>query len=431
MKVEKCTNIDLKAVNIAYKIFENRRKKGNFMNILFITIGAMDDINAHGIYTDLVRCFRDYGHQVYTVSPYEKRSGLKTKLIEKNGVSMLHVSMGNITKCGLIEKGISTLQFEKRFITAIKKYYSDIKFDLVIYSSPPVTIAKVINYIKKRDGARTYLLLKDIFPQNSVDIGIMSKTGLKGVVYKYFRNKEKRMYVVSDCIGCMSQANKDYVLKHNPEIAPEKVEICPNCIEIRDLSISSEQRASIRAKYSIPQDKKVFVYGGNLGKPQGIPFIIECLKTQVNSESAFFLIVGSGTEYSKLEQFFEEMKPTNMKLMSWVPKEEYDCLIAACDIGMIFLDYRFTIPNFPSRLLSYMEAGLPVFACTDSNTDIGKVVVDGGFGWWCESNDVDKFIDLVEKACGSDTVIMVEKERRYLIDNYNVCEVCNNIQKIV
>ena len=74
-----------------------------------------------------------------------------------------------------------------------------------------------------------------------------------------------------------------------------------------------------------------------------------------------------------------------MKLMKELPKEEYDQMIASCDVGMIFLDHRFTIPNFPSRLLNYMQVKLPVLAVTDPNTDVGKVIVDGEFGWWCES----------------------------------------------
>ena len=58
---------------------------------------------------------------------------------------------------------------------------SNVSFDLVIYTTPPITFVSAVNYLKKRDGAKTYLLLKDIFPQNAVDIGLMSKTGLKGM----------------------------------------------------------------------------------------------------------------------------------------------------------------------------------------------------------------------------------------------------------
>ena len=86
--------------------------------------------------------------------------------------------------------------------------------------------------------------------------------------------------------------------------------------------------------------------------------------------------------------------------MKRLPKD-YDAMVGACDVGMIFLDHRFTIPNFPSRLLAYMQAKLPILAVTDPNTDIGKVIVDGGFGWWCESEDVKEFYNLVQNASNS------------------------------
>lgn len=110
---------------------------------------------------------------------------------------------------------------------------------------------------------------------------------------------------------------------------------------------------------------------------------------------SLFLVVGNGTEYGLLEDYATKAKQANFKLMKNLPKDDYDTLVGACDVGMIFLDHRcFTIPNFPSRLLSYMQAKLPVLAVTDSNTDIGKVIVDGGFGWWCESNDEESFYQI-------------------------------------
>ncbi len=390
------------------------------MNILFLTIGRMGSINDYGIYPDLLRCFKNNGHDVYTVSPYEKRTGLPTKLVDEDGVKMLHVRIGNITKCGLIEKGLSTIKIESQFLSAIKKYFSDVKFDLVLYSTPPITFAKVIQFIKKRDNAKTYLLLKDIFPQNAVDLGMMTKSGAKSVIYKYFRNKEKKLYSISDRIGCMSQANVDYLIKNNPEISAEKVEVCPNSIEVRDMQIDENMRMSIRNKYGIPLDKKVFVYGGNLGKPQGIPFVIESLKNQKDNNNVYFLIVGDGTEYSKLEAYVNEENPSNVRLLKRLPKEDYDRMIPACDVGLIFLDHRFTIPNFPSRLLAYMQAGLPVLACTDPNTDVGKVICEGGFGWWCESNNISAFVQQIKSILNTDTTLMVQKEKMFLHKEYSV-----------
>ncbi len=399
------------------------------MNILFFTLGRMDTIEGRGIYTDLLREFRNRGHSIYVVAQREKRTGLPTEMVEENGARLLHVRIGNITKCGSIEKGISTLRIEGQYLKAIKKHFSDVRFDLVMYSTPPITFVGAVDYIKKRDGAKTYLLLKDIFPQNAVDIGMMSKKGIYGILYRYFRKKEKKLYAVSDFIGCMSRANVDYVLKHNPEVSPDKVEICPNSIDVTNMRVDTDTRLAMREKYGIPTDKKVFVYGGNLGKPQGIPFLIECLRAAKAEPNAHFLIVGDGTEYRKLEEYAKAAQQDNLTLMKKMPKKDYDRLVSACDVGMIFLDHRFTIPNFPSRLLSVLQAAAPVLACTDANTDIGKIIMDGGFGWWCESNDASAFANLVSQITASDIKSMGEAGYKYLEDNYTVSKAYDIIAK--
>lgn len=388
------------------------------MNVLFLTISALPHMSKHSISLDLLREFKRNGHNVYAVGGLEKKSNMETYVSVEDDITVLRVKIGNNKKANIIQKGITTLMLPKLYIRAIKQYFGDVKFDLVLYPTPPVTHVDTVSFIKKRDGAKSYLMLKDIFPQNAADIGMMRKTGLKGLLYKHFRRQEKRLYAISDRIGCMSQANVDYVLRHNPEIDPAKVEICPNSIEIEEMSVTAEERSAIREKYGIPTDKKVFVYGGNLGKPQGIPFVMDCMKKLAGHPEAFFLIVGDGTEFGKLQAFMDETKPDNILLLKRLPKEDYDRMVCACDVGLIFLDHRFTIPNFPSRLLSYMQAGLPVLAATDPNTDVGKVIVEGGFGWWCESNDADAFSALVDEAVCAPCGEMSEKGKEYLRGHY-------------
>ena len=401
------------------------------MNVLFLTLLAFDSIQERTLYTDLLREFVKNGHHIYAISPVEKRQNQETQLIEEENATILRLQIGNTQKTNIIEKGISTVMIEPTFKKAIREYFSSVKFDLVVYSTPPITLVSAVEYVKKRDGAKTYLLLKDIFPQNAVDIGIMSKTGLKGLLYKHFRRQEKRLYRISDRIGCMSQANVDYVIKHNPEVDSKIIEVCPNSFDVIDKSVDAETRKQIREKYDIPLDKKVFVYGGNLGKPQGVPFLIECLKKCESITDAFFLIVGDGTEYSVLENYVETEKPKNVKLMKRLPKEDYDTMVGACDVGLIFLDHRFTIPNFPSRLLAYMQAKLPVLAATDPNTDIGKVIVDGGFGWWCESNDADQFKRIISELDSNSFVNIGNNGFKYLSDHYSTANGYQIIQQAI
>lgn len=390
------------------------------MNVLFLTMSSgLRNIYTSGIYTDLMRKFCKDGHDVYIVYPIERRMSKPTELKEDGNLHTLGVRTLNVTKTNVIEKGIGQVLLESQFERAIKKYLKSVHFDLILYSTPPITFTNVIKFVKKHSpNAITYLLLKDIFPQNAVDLGMMKKSGVRGILYKFFRSKEKNLYRVSDFIGCMSPANVTYLLKHNLEISKDKVEIAPNSY---DLPMGEKQplpRNEIRQKYSLPMDVPVFIYGGNMGKPQGIPFVIECLKAVKDRIDCHFLLVGDGTEYPKLEAFMKKDIPNSVSLLCKLPKEEYDELASACDIGMIFLDYHFSIPNYPSRLLPYLMGKKPIIAVTDPNCDIGSIAEANGYGYYSPSNSVDGFVNVVNQMLVSDIKLMGENGYKFFLNNY-------------
>lgn len=366
------------------------------------------------------------GNEVYIVSPTERRFGKHTHLIEQPNCQILKIRSLNIQKTNIIEKGIGTLLLEWQFDRAIKKRWGDVKFDLVLYATPPITFNKVIEGIKKRCGARSYLMLKDIFPQNAVDLGMMKEGSL---LHKMFRKKERKLYEISDKIGCMSPANVEYVIDHNTDVSPKKVELCPNAIEVVDLpELHRTQKDVNLAKYGIPLDKTIFVYGGNLGKPQGIDFLLKVIETNEKRDNSFIVVVGSGTEYPRMKQWFDNHNPKNSKLIAGLPKEDYDKFIRSCHVGLIFLDPRFTIPNFPSRLLSYLENSMPVLLATDPNTDMGRIAEENGFGFWSLSGDLDTFMSNMDKLTPESIKEKGEKSQKYLFDNYTVDMVANIIE---
>ena len=401
------------------------------MNIIFLTMSNLTEVDTHGIYQDLMRKFRDEGHEVYIVSPRERRTSEKTHLYETGGVHILGVRTLNLQKTNAIEKGIGQVLVETQFKMAIKHYWGNVKFDLILYSTPPITFPKVIQYLKSANPlAKTYLLLKDIFPQNAVDLGMMSKSGVKGVLYRFFRKKEKKLYALSDNIGCMSPANVRYVIEHNPEVNPEHVEVAPNSYERVDQAVLTEdERRAIREKYNLPTDRPIFIYGGNLGKPQGIPFLLKCLNANADRDDCHFVVIGNGTEYGKMETWYKARQPKSVSVFQRLPKEDYDQLVHACDMGLIFLDYRFTIPNYPSRLLPYLMEKKPIIVATDPNCDTGSIAEANGYGYWCPSNDVSAFTQCVDKMLKSDLAQMGENGYRFYLNNYTVEHTYNAIMK--
>lgn len=408
------------------------------MNVLFLTM-IKADVKQRGLYNDLMRRFRDEGHEVYIVSPCERREAKPTRIEHVDGIHILRVKTLNVQKTNVIEKGLGQVSIEFLFKRAIHMHFGGVKFDLILYSTPPITLMGVVKDMKKRNpGALCYLLLKDIFPQNAVDMGMMKKTGVKGLLYKHFRKQEEELYKVSDYIGCMSPANVRYVLKHNPWIDPKIVEVAPNNVTLVDtddnlnanLNLNDGERREILAKYGLPTDKPIFIYGGNLGVPQGIPFLIKCLEANKNRKDCHFVVVGTGTYYPMLEKWYNDNLNPNVNhnlnpneglsvtIMKGLPKVDYDKLVRVCDVGLIFLDYRFEIPNFPSRLLSYLEYKMPVICATDPNCDMGQIANENGFGMWVPSNNVESFTQAVNDMLKRDMKAMGDKGFEFLKNNY-------------
>lgn len=209
------------------------------------------------------------------------------------------------------------------------------------------------------------------------------------------------------------------------------MEVAPNSVELSHTDEVREYRENVRRKYGLPVEKPVFIYGGNLGKPQGIPFLIECLNANSNRQDCHFLVIGTGTELSQLQAWYEEKKPRSVTVMNGLPKADYDQLVKSCDVGLIFLDHRFTIPNYPSRLLSYLENKMPVLCATDPNCDMGPIAEANGYGYWSESNSVEAFTAILDKMIHSDRKAMGEKGYEFLKENYLVENTYNAIMSHV
>lgn len=394
------------------------------MNILFLTMNVFTDVHMHNIYSDLMLELIARGHRPFIVTPRQRSTGIKTARTDYPTYTLLTVQTGNTAGVSLIEKGISTVTLSGCYYRAIRRHLGKEKFDLILYSTPPITLAAPVKKLKKLFGCPTYLMLKDIFPQNAVDLGMFSADSL---ICKYFRRQEKLLYRVSDRIGCMSPANVKYLLEHNPAIPADRAELCPNGVIPCEVTDRRAEKAALREKYHVPEKAVVYLLGGNLGRPQGVPYLIDCLHKCKNRADAFFLVCGSGTDALLLDDFIARERPENVVRTPLLPKQEYDKLAAGCDVGMVFLDPKFTIPNFPSRILSYMENSMPVLVCTDEATDMGAIAEENGFGLACSSAKPDDFAKLISAFSDADLTQMGRAARAYLEQYYTAADSCERI----
>lgn len=367
------------------------------------------------------------GHELFIVCPEDTEDKACDRFIRIEGLNYLFVKSGKaVGKVNLVKKSANFLLTDTLYKAALSKAGVS-GINLVLYSTPPITLVNTITWLKDKYNATTYLMLKDIFPQNAVDMGMMKPSGVMSIIWKHFRRKEKKLYEHSDFIGCMSPANCEYIIKNNPEIDKEKVGICVNSYQEEPLL--EIDTYAVRKQYDIPQNCVVFLYGGNLGKPQGLQYLIDVLEQNRNKSDRFFLICGGGNDQNKVINFIDQKHPSNVKYMGLLPPDDFDKLSRACDVGMVFLDKSFTIPNFPSRMLSIMLNEMPILAATDTSTDVNKMIEEGDSGWWCESRNPDDMTKIIDEICVKPETIKKKGQnaRQYYLTHFTTEIACNQI----
>lgn len=363
------------------------------------------------IYLDLVNALTEAGHQV-TILAGTSEAVDAGRIHSQQGCRVAYVSLPDQFKSGRIKKGFVQLMMEPKMILKMKQLLKDSQFDLVIYPTPPITLANVVGYAKKTYRAKTYLMLKDIFPQNAADLHMMSQ---KGMLFRYFTHVEKKLYANSDYIGCMSEKNITYMKKRLSEKDCKKLELFPNTVKVNKLRKKAQEERK--------QEPVRFVLGGNLGLPQALDFLMEGIEKLKDYDKASFLIVGEGTQAEKVKKYIEEKKLTNVEYHRQLPREEYEKMLEDCQVGLVLLNPDFTIPNYPSRILSYMQKGKAILAATDRVTDMKELLTrDAQCGFWCPSDDTDAFVSTVKEICDRREELdeIGNKGYQYLKENYAV-----------
>lgn len=400
------------------------------MNVLFLMLNYPFEQSREHMYKELSRKFAAEGHNVYVAALLENKYGKETFLQSENNHHILWIKAGNYFGVNKMVKGITALLLPQYFNKNINKYFNEVKFDLVVYPTPAITLFYTVKLIKKNNLTAKYLLIvKDIFPQNAFDIGLMKK----GIVYNLFRNIERKIYQTSDYLGCMSAKNIEYISENN-NIPREKFFILENWLSIlKQNEIEDSDLMKIRNKYELT-NKFVCTFGGNISPANELEFLIQLAERVEKNEiqDIVFIIIGKGIAKKKIEKEINIKRLSCIMIYDFVPTEEYDQLLQASNVGLINLNRNYTIPNIPSKTLNLMRIGKPILAATDANTDYKELITEtANCGLWCETGDIDSYFNNLLKLKESRELreLFSKNAKDYFMDNLTTSNAYENILK--
>ena len=259
------------------------------------------------------------------------------------------------------------------------------QYDGVIWYSPTIFWGPLIKRLKHKFQCRSYLILRDIFPDWALHVGVLKK----GLVYSFFKMVEQYQYRQADYIGIQSPNNLKYFQKHHP-LANRRAQVLWNWSSKLPISISKP--CSIDISNTLLNDKIIFVYAGNLGVAQGGSTALFELANNLRSNADLgFLVVGRGSAVDELKLQVISSKLNNILVYDEIGSAEMPALLEQCHIGLVFLDRRHQTHNIPGKFLTYLQSGLPVLAWINEDNDLISKISDNNIGIAYSGDNIIEF----------------------------------------
>ena len=284
-------------------------------NVLFFSLFNIESLDDQAIYPDLLGEFHNKGYNLFILSPSERGKKIKKKILKIDNITIFQVRCLKVQKANRFEKLISSLSLEFLFMFKYYKELRHLKFDLVLFPTPIIFVNNFLKTIKLSSRGIKYLLLKDIFPQNAIDLKFIEQNSL---ITKFFKKTEKKLYDNVDFIGCMSENNLKYI-NEKRFIDKDKLEVNPNSIDLEKYPTFYKNK--FRKLHNISSKDLVFIYGGNLGKPQGISKILNFIDYIETKKTIHFIICGSGTETYIIKNYIKKHNIKNSMLFDKLNKK--------------------------------------------------------------------------------------------------------------
>jgi glycosyltransferase involved in cell wall biosynthesis len=339
---------------------------------------------------------RRRGHEVVVVTPSDAvRSPLDVRT--EDDLLVARVRTGRLKGTPRLLRAIREERLSAMIWRAARRFFATHRCDVVVFYSPSIFFGHLAARLKRLWGCRTYLVLRDIFPQWAVDAGLIRKGGL---AYRFFRWRETQQYDAADVIGVQSPANLDYFRVQLPRYQP-KLEVLYSWTD-PDPGLLPE--VHLRRRLGL-RDEVVFLFGGNLGVANGLDAILRLARSVRHDGSMFFVLMGGGTEVARLERRITEESLTNVKLLPALNQLEYLAALREVDVGLISLGHKLRTDNYPGKFLGYIQSSLPVLASINPESTLGALLVEHDAGRWA-NNDDDA--ELVRQA----TVLAHDRELR-------------------
>jgi colanic acid biosynthesis glycosyl transferase WcaI len=325
-------------------------------------IGIVSTVWAHGL--------RDRGHEVEVVAAHphypEPRWGTRRLPYRevREGLRTLRLPLW-IGRASAAERYRQELTFMAAQAVATPFLGRP---DVLVSASPsfPALLPAVANVRARR--IPWVLWLHDLLPDGASATGLVDDSG---TVIKLARRLERAAYEAADRIVVLSRAfTENLVAKGVPE---DKIELI------------YDPATRVPHKLGRPggRDRLRILSMGNIGHSQGLTALVRAFEAD-SRLSADLVITGTGVAAAEAQA---QIRTDRVRMLGVVDDAGLEHELAEADLAFVSQCYDGSEFNIPSKLMNFMNYGLPILAAVNPGGEVARIVRESGAGWVVDSSD--------------------------------------------
>lgn len=342
---------------------------------------------------DLVREFVEQGHLPTVVVPTASLSSAWS-VEESDGITLLRVRTPRTKDIDYVRRTLNEMRLPHVLLRALRNSgLGADRWDGIVWYSPTIFFGPIIRALRRESRCRSYLILRDIFPEWAVDMGLMRR----GLAYRFFKWVERSQYAAADVIGVQTPANLPY-LKDWVSQSGRQLEVLQNW-----LRPAADVGCRVQISGTPLAGRRIIVYAGNMGVAQGMDVFMDLAIRMRARPDVGFLFVGRGSDAARFASLAQELRLENVVFHDEIEPREIPGLLAQCHVGIVALDPRHHSHNIPGKFLTYMQAGIPVIARINPGNDLERMIKESRVGRVCTGGDAALLERLTEDLLSDPT----------------------------
>ena len=258
--------------------------------------------------------------------------------------------------------------------------------DVVLASSPPLPAAAAAAVVASRHRVPWVFDVRDLWPEAAIILGELPDGRLARIAERL----ERRLYNSAAAIVTVTEPFRGDIARRAHQ--PEKITVIPNGTTRTwlDVGAGEEDRRSL----SLPEDRFIWAYAGNLGIAQGLDAAIDA--AGLLGDRYQLLLLGDGPLRGDLERRAQAVPPGLVAFHGLVEPALAARYMRAADACLVPLDAQPALRKFvPSKLFDCCAVGRPVIVAAAGESQ--RLVSEAGAGIAVPPSDAEALAGVVRR----------------------------------